>query len=76
MTTAISGWGDGREPDEPVGGRAAPYGQAEPGRVVRGEPYRERSERWFAALTQKKLKRGVHRSAQALEGDVRSWLVG
>ncbi|WP_030548794.1 IS630 family transposase [Streptomyces albus] len=31
-------------------------------------------ERWFAELTQKKLKRGVHRSVQALEGDIRSWL--
>jgi hypothetical protein len=26
-------------------------------------------ERWFAELTQKKLKRGVHRSVQALERD-------
>ncbi len=31
-------------------------------------------ERWFAELTQKKLKRGVHRSVQALERDIRSWL--
>ncbi|MFI1249530.1 transposase [Streptomyces anulatus] len=31
-------------------------------------------ERWFAELTQKKLKRGVHRSVQALERDVRAWL--
>jgi hypothetical protein len=29
---------------------------------------------WFAELTQKKLKRGVHRSVQALERDIRSWL--
>ncbi|RSS73984.1 IS630 family transposase, partial [Streptomyces sp. WAC05292] len=28
-------------------------------------------ERWFAELTQKKLKRGVHRSVQALERDIR-----
>jgi hypothetical protein len=28
----------------------------------------------FAELTQKKLKRGVHRSVQALERDIRSWL--
>ncbi|MFI9357948.1 hypothetical protein [Streptomyces lydicus] len=33
-------------------------------------------ERWFAELTQKELKRGVHRSAQALEIDIRSWLAG
>src|SRR5215212_8609668 len=31
-------------------------------------------ERWFAELTQKKLKRGVHRTVQALERDIRSWL--
>jgi transposase len=33
-------------------------------------------ERWFAKLTQKKLKRGVHRSVQALERDIRAWLAG
>ncbi|KUJ69765.1 DDE endonuclease [Streptomyces albus subsp. albus] len=32
------------------------------------------AERWFAELTQKKLKRGVHRSVQALERDIRTWL--
>jgi transposase len=32
------------------------------------------AERWFAELTQKKLRRGVHRSVQALERDIRSWL--
>lgn len=31
-------------------------------------------ERWFAELTQKNLKRGVHRSVQALERDIRTWL--
>ena len=31
-------------------------------------------ERWFAELTQKKLRRGVHRSVQALERDIRGWL--
>ncbi len=31
-------------------------------------------ERWFGELTQKKLKRGVHRSVQALERDIRAWL--
>ncbi|MEV7571458.1 IS630 family transposase [Streptomyces tanashiensis] len=31
-------------------------------------------ERWFAELTQKRLKRGVHRSVQALERDIRAWL--
>ncbi|GCE02271.1 IS630 family transposase [Embleya hyalina] len=31
-------------------------------------------ERWFAELTRKKLKRGVHRSVQSLERNIRSWL--
>ncbi|MFF4848606.1 IS630 family transposase [Streptomyces sp. NPDC001194] len=31
-------------------------------------------ERWFAELTTKKLRRGVHRSVQALEHDIRAWL--
>ncbi|GAA3131719.1 IS630 family transposase [Streptomyces echinatus] len=31
-------------------------------------------ERWFGELTSKKLRRGVHRSVQALERDIRTWL--
>ncbi|MEV7118979.1 IS630 family transposase [Kitasatospora griseola] len=31
-------------------------------------------ERWFAELTNKKLRRGVHRSVQALERDIRTWV--
>jgi transposase len=31
-------------------------------------------ERWFAELTSKKLRRGVHRSVQALERDIHAWL--
>jgi len=31
-------------------------------------------ERWFAEMTTKLLRRGVHRSVAALETDVRSWL--
>lgn len=31
-------------------------------------------ERWFAELAQEKLRRGVHRSVQALERDIRAWL--
>ncbi|GHI84940.1 hypothetical protein Sxan_23040 [Streptomyces xanthophaeus] len=30
-------------------------------------------ERWFAELTQKKLRRGIHRSVRALERDIRAW---
>ena len=31
-------------------------------------------ERWFALLTDKKLRRGAHRSIQALEKDIRDWI--
>ena len=31
-------------------------------------------ERWFAELTNKKLKRGTHRSVQALNQDIRAWI--
>ena len=31
-------------------------------------------ERWFALLTDKKLRRGAHRSIQALETDIRDWI--
>jgi transposase len=31
-------------------------------------------ERWFAELTNKKIKRGAHRSIPALEGDIRDWI--
>lgn len=30
-------------------------------------------ERWFSALTTKKLRRGAHRSVKALAGDIQSW---
>ena len=31
-------------------------------------------ERWFAYLTTQMLQRGVHKSVQALEADVRTWI--
>jgi transposase len=31
-------------------------------------------ERWFGLLTDKQLRRGVHRSVQALENDIRAWV--
>lgn len=31
-------------------------------------------ERWFAELTNKQIRRGVHRSVQALERDIRDWI--
>jgi transposase len=33
-------------------------------------------ERWFAELTEKKIKRGAHTSVQGLERDIRSWIAG
>ena len=31
-------------------------------------------ERWFAELTNKKLRRGTHRSTRALNNDIRAWI--
>ena len=31
-------------------------------------------ERWFALLTDKQLRRGVHTSIYALENDIRDWI--
>jgi transposase len=31
-------------------------------------------ERWFAELTNKQIRRGVHKSVQALENDIRTWI--
>jgi transposase len=31
-------------------------------------------ERWFAELTNKQIRRGVHQSVQALENDIRAWI--
>jgi transposase len=31
-------------------------------------------ERWFAELTSKRIRRGVHRSVRALERDIRTWI--
>jgi transposase len=33
-------------------------------------------ERWFALLTDKRLRRGVHKSLPALEKDIRTWVAG
>jgi hypothetical protein len=30
--------------------------------------------RWFGYLTDKKIRRGVHKSVQALEADIRAWI--
>ncbi|MGC4795781.1 hypothetical protein ACLQ3H_16920 [Micromonospora saelicesensis] len=31
-------------------------------------------ERWFGFLTEQKIRRGVHKSVQSLEADIRSWI--
>jgi transposase len=31
-------------------------------------------ERWFAALTNNKLRRGAHRSVRELNADIRAWI--
>ncbi|MGC0344038.1 hypothetical protein RKD20_009072 [Streptomyces sp. SLBN-8D4] len=31
-------------------------------------------ERWFAELTNKRIRRGVHKTVHALERDVRTWI--
>ena len=31
-------------------------------------------ERWFGELTNKKIKRGAHRSVRELERDIRDWI--
>ncbi len=31
-------------------------------------------ERWFGLLTDKLIRRGAHRSVQALEHDIRDWI--
>jgi transposase len=31
-------------------------------------------ERWFGYLTDQKIRRGVHKSVQALEADIRDWI--
>ena len=39
-----------------------------------GSSWINQVERWFGYLTDKKIRRGVHRSVQALEADIRAWI--
>jgi len=39
-----------------------------------GSSWINQVERWFAYLTTQKIRRGVHKSAQALEADIRDWI--
>jgi transposase len=39
-----------------------------------GSSWINQVERWFGYLTDKKIRRGVHKSIQALEADIRDWI--
>ena len=39
-----------------------------------GSSWMNQVERWFALLTDKLIRRGVHTSVQALENDIRDWI--
>jgi hypothetical protein len=39
-----------------------------------GSSWINQVERWFAYLTTQKLQRGVHKSVQSLEADIRDWI--
>ena len=39
-----------------------------------GSSWINQVERWFGYLTAQKIRRGVHKSVQALEADIRAWI--
>jgi transposase len=39
-----------------------------------GSSWINQVERWFGYLTDQKIRRGVHKSVQALEADIRTWI--
>jgi transposase len=39
-----------------------------------GSSWMNQVERWFGLLTDKMIRRGVHKSVQALESDIRQWI--
>ena len=39
-----------------------------------GSSWINQVERWFGYLTDQKIRRGVHKSVQALEADIRQWI--
>jgi hypothetical protein len=39
-----------------------------------GSSWINQVERWFGYLTDQKIRRGVHKSVQALEADIRRWI--
>jgi transposase len=40
-----------------------------------GSSWINQVERWFGYLTEQQIRRGAHKSVQALEADIRSWIV-
>ena len=39
-----------------------------------GSSWINQVERWFGFLTDQKIRRGAHKSVQALEADIRDWI--
>jgi hypothetical protein len=39
-----------------------------------GSSWINQVQRWFGYLTDKRIRRGVHKSVQALEADIRAWI--
>ena len=39
-----------------------------------GSSWINQVERWFGFLADQKIRRGTHKSVQALEADIRSWI--
>ena len=39
-----------------------------------GSSWINQAERWFGLLTEQKIRRGAHKSVQALETDIRAWI--
>jgi len=42
--------------------------------IPTGSSWLNQVERWFGHLTEQKIRRGTHKSVQALEANIRSWV--
>src|SRR3984893_16470282 len=60
-TPAIKGW-------------LAKHPRVHPHLTPTGSSWLNQVERWFGFLTDQKIRRGAHKSVQALEADIRSWI--
>ncbi|WP_211275627.1 hypothetical protein [Actinoplanes rectilineatus] len=58
-----------RSASQPAG---RPVGQ--PAGTPTGSSWINQVERWFGFLIDQKIRRGVHKSVQALEADIRDWV--